>query len=57
MINTWCLLELREMLAKNDADKLREFCGVLHPARTAEFLAGMVRSEARAILSGVTLAA
>ncbi len=41
MINTLFLPELREMLAANNVEELREFCNALHPARTAEFMEGL----------------
>lgn len=46
MINTLFLPELREMLAEGNAEELSEFCTALHPARTAEFMEGLDRSEA-----------
>lgn len=50
MINTLFLPELREMLAENDVEQLREFCTALHPARTAEFMEGLDRDEAWSVL-------
>jgi magnesium transporter len=50
MINTLYLPELREMLAEGDHDGLREFCGALHAARTAEFMEGLTTSEAWKVL-------
>ena len=50
MINTLFLPELREMLAENDVEQLREFCTALHPARTAEFMEGLGRDEAWSVL-------
>jgi len=41
MVNTLYLPELREMLAEDNAEELREFCTALHPARTAEFMEGL----------------
>jgi magnesium transporter len=45
MINTLYLPELREMLANNDVNEMREFCVALHPARTAEFMEGLNADE------------
>lgn len=50
MINPLYLPELREMLADNNADELREFCTALHPARTAEFMEGLTAAEAWQVL-------
>ena len=50
MINTLYLPELRELLAANNGDQLREFCEALHPARTAEFMQGLTTDEAWAVL-------
>ncbi|MEM8866030.1 MAG: magnesium transporter [Planctomycetota bacterium] len=50
MINTLYLPELREMLAANDQDGLREFCVALHPARAAEFMEGLTPDEAWQVL-------
>ncbi|MEN1681875.1 MAG: magnesium transporter, partial [Planctomycetota bacterium] len=50
MINTLYLPELREMLAAEDADGLREFCIALHPARAAEFMEGLEAGEAWRVL-------
>ncbi|RMF43808.1 MAG: magnesium transporter [Planctomycetota bacterium] len=50
MVNTLFLPELREMLANNAEDELREFCTALHPARTAEFMEGLEREEAWRVL-------
>lgn len=50
MINTLYLPELRELLAKGDAEGLREFCTALHPARTAEFMEGLTVDEAWGVL-------
>ena len=51
MLNTLYLPELREMLATDDAEGLREFCTALHPARTAEFMEGLTADEAWQVLS------
>ena len=51
MLNTLYLPELREMLAADDAEGLREFCTALHPARTAEFMEGLTSDEAWQVLS------
>lgn len=50
MLNTLYLPELREMLAENKTEDLREFCTALHPARTAEFMEGLRADEAWAVL-------
>ena len=51
MINTLYLPELREMLAENRDDELREFCNTLyHPLRTAEFMEGLDAHEAWQVL-------
>ena len=50
MINSLYLPELRELLAENDVEGLREFCIALHPARTAEFMEGLSASEAWQVL-------
>lgn len=50
MTNTLFLPELREMLATNNVDELREFCAALHPARTADFMDGLTPEETWAVL-------
>ena len=50
MINTLFLPELREMLAENDADSLRQFCEALHAARTADYMEGLNSSECWKVL-------
>lgn len=50
MVNTLFLPELREMLEENNAAQLEEFCTALHPARTAEFMAGLESSESWRVL-------
>lgn len=50
MSNTLYLPELREMLAENDAAGLKEFCEALHPARVADFMAGLGPEESWAVL-------
>lgn len=50
MINTLYLPELREMLAADDAEGLREFCVALHAGRIAEFMEGLAPMEAWAVL-------
>lgn len=45
MINTLYLPELREMLADQDAQGLRDFCEALNPTRAAEFMAGLSADE------------
>ena len=46
MINTLYLPELREMLANNNAEELRDFCETINPVRAAEFMAGLTSEEA-----------
>ena len=50
MVNTLYLPELREMLAENNANELREFCTALHPGRTAEFMEGLSSDESWQVL-------
>lgn len=50
MINTLYLPELREMLDANSAEGLRDFCEAIHPARAAEFMAGLSSDEAWQVL-------
>jgi magnesium transporter len=50
MINVLFLPELREMLANNDKEEMRQFCVALNAARTAEFMEGLTHAEAWAIL-------
>jgi magnesium transporter len=50
MINTLFLPEIREMLAENQSEELREFCTALHPARTAEFMEGLDSTETWQVL-------
>jgi len=50
MINTLYLPELREMLAEGNRTELAEFCAALHPARTAEFMEGLLPGEAWRVL-------
>ncbi|MDE0936625.1 MAG: magnesium transporter [Mariniblastus sp.] len=45
MINTLYLPELREMLSADNVEGLRDFCEAIHPARAAEFMAGLSPSE------------
>lgn len=56
MINTLYLPEIREMLAENDSEGLREFCTALHPARTAEFMEGLEPAESWQVLQAADLA-
>ncbi len=44
------LPELREMLATNNIEEMREFCQALHPVRAAEFMDGLEPAEIWAIL-------
>ncbi len=56
MTNTLYLPELREMLAEQDSDGLREFCTALHhPARTAEFMEGLSAEETWEVLGHAEL--
>lgn len=55
MINTLYLPELREMLAENDTEGLREFCTALHPARVAEFMEGLSPEESWGVLDHAEL--
>ena len=50
MLNTLYLPELRELLADRDDAQLAEFCVALHPARTADFMAGLTPAEAWDVL-------
>jgi magnesium transporter len=50
MTNTLYLPELREYLAQNDTNELREFCDALHPARAAEFMEGLTPQESWEVL-------
>lgn len=50
MLNTLFLPEIREMLASNNQDELREFCSAIHPAATADFMGGLTASESWQVL-------
>ena len=50
MVNTLYLPELREMIADNRGEELREFCSALHPVRTAEFMEGLSSEESWQVL-------
>lgn len=50
MLNTLFLPEIREMLAANNQQELSEFCHAIHPAGTAEFMAGLTANEAWQVL-------
>ena len=50
MLNTLFLPEIREMLADNDQVGLREICGAIHPAGTADFMKGLTDEEAWQVL-------
>ena len=43
--NQLFLPEIREMLAENNAELMREFCYDFHPARTAEYIEGLTAQE------------
>ena len=49
-VNPIYLPELREMLAENNVDEMREFCTAIHPVRVAEFMEGLKPDEIWAIL-------
>ncbi len=51
MINPLYLPELREMLAEQNTQELKEFCEALHPARTADFMEGLSPEEAWQVLN------
>lgn len=51
--NTLLLPELREMLADNNIDEMKEFCSALHPASVADFLVGLTPSEIWSILRNI----
>ena len=53
MANPLYLPELREMLADNDVEGLRGFCGALHPARTVEFMDGLTATESWQVGAGL----
>ena len=55
-MNTLFLPELREMLAQNDENGLREFCTAIHPAATAEFMEGLVVDEIWRVMSASDVA-
>jgi magnesium transporter len=50
MVNTLVLPELREMLADDNRQELREFCCAIHPAGTAEFMEGLSSDEVWQVL-------
>ena len=50
MLNTLFLPEIREMLASNNQDELREFCSAIHPAATADFMGGLSADESWQVL-------
>lgn len=50
MTDLLLLPELREMLATENRDELREFCIALHPGRTAEFMEGLDNDEVWRVL-------
>jgi len=49
------LPELREMLAENNVEEMREFCTAIHPVRVAEFMEGLTPSEIWTILQSTDL--
>lgn len=55
MINPLYLPELREMLAENNAQELKEFCEAIHPARTADFMEGLSPQEVWQVLEHTDL--
>ena len=50
MVNTLYLPELREMIAADNVDEIREFCTALHPVQTAEFMEGLNAEETWQVL-------
>lgn len=50
MFNTLFLPEIREMLASENQQELREFCHAIHPAAAAEFMGGLTANEAWQVL-------
>ena len=56
MVNTLFLPELREMLATGNAQEMAEFCTALHPARTADFMAGLNDDELWQVLAHADIA-
>jgi magnesium transporter len=56
MVNTLFLPELREMLADDNRQELREFCCAIHPAGTAEFMEGLSSDEVWQVLRHADLA-
>ena len=50
MVNTLFLPEIREMLAEDNQQELREFCSAIHPAGTAEFMGGLTPDETWRVL-------
>ena len=55
MINPLYLPELREMLAEQNSQELKEFCEALHPARTADFMEGLSPQETWQVLEHTDL--
>ncbi len=49
------LPELREMLAENNIEEMREFCTAIHPVRVAEFMGGLTPTEIWKILQSTDL--
>jgi magnesium transporter len=54
-MNVLLLPELREMLATNDQEELRQFCTALNPTRTAEFMEGLTNDEVWAALQATSV--
>ena len=50
MLNTLFLPEIREMLAENKQDELREICGAIHPAAIADLMGDLTADEAWQVL-------
>lgn len=50
MLNTLFLPEIREMLAADNQEELREFCSAIHPAATADFMGGLTAEESWQVL-------
>ncbi len=55
LTNPIYLPELREMLAENNVEEMREFCTAIHPVRVAEFMGGLEPAEIWAIIQHADL--
>ncbi|MCL2744704.1 MAG: magnesium transporter [Planctomycetaceae bacterium] len=54
-VNPIYLPELREMLAENNVEEMREFCAAIHPVRAAEFMDGLEPLQIWTIISQTDL--